>query len=148
MESKYFISNKTSLIINKNTKKKNSIQNVKKDSTKINENKTQHNLANFQNKVKGTSLVNQKIYKQNPSINNKHNDKNTKDLLTKSQLIRNFSYKNFGKNSNEKNPTKISINKKCKNSLFEYQTLKIIEDINKDLGNNNLNINNHNKNII
>ena len=148
MESKNFISNKTSLIINKNTKKKNSIQNVKKDSTKINENKTQHNLANFQNKVKGTSLVNQKIYKQNPSINNKHNDKNTKDLLTKSQLIRNFSYKNFGKNSNEKNPTKISINKKCKNSLFEYQTLKIIEDINKDLGNNNLHINNHNKNII
>ena len=130
-------SNKTSLILNINSKNKNSISNLK-SGVKLNEIKNPHLLENMQNKIKEISSFYQKNHKQNPSTVNKPIEINKKDLLTNNYLIRTFSYKKAGKNlSKNKNSTKISINKKCKNNLFEYQTQKIIDDANKDLTINN-----------
>ena len=129
--------NKTSLILNINSKNKSSITNLK-SSVKLNEIKNPHLLDNMQNKIKDISSFYQKSHKPNPSIINKPIEINKKELLSNNYLIRTFSYKKAGKNlSKNKNSTKISINKKCKNNLFENQTQKIIEDVNKDLVINN-----------
>ena len=130
-------SNKTSLILNINSKNKSSISNLK-SSIKLNEIKNPHILDNMQNKIKDISSFYQKSHKPNPSTVNKPIEINKKDQLTNNYLIRTFSYKKAGKNlSKNKNSTKISINKKCKNNLFEYQAQKIIDDVNKDLAINN-----------
>lgn len=116
--------NKTSLILNINSKNKSSITNLK-SSVKLNEIKNPHLIDNMQNKIKEISSIYQKGHKPNPSTINKPIEINKKDLLTNNYLIRTFSYKKAGKNpSKNKNSTKISINKKCKNNLFEYQTQK------------------------
>ena len=129
--------NKTSLILNINSKNKSSITNLK-SSVKLNEIKNPHLIDNMQNKIKEISSIYQKGHKPNPSTINKPIEINKKDLLTNNYLIRTFSYKKAGKNpSKNKNSTKISINKKCKNNLFEYQTQKIIYDVDKDLAINN-----------
>ena len=130
-------SNKTSLILNINSKNKSSISNLK-SSIKLNEIKNPHILDNMQNKIKDISSFYQRSHKPNPSTVNKPIEINKKDQLTNNYLIRTFSYKKAGKNlSKNKNSTKISINKKCKNNLFEYQAQKIIDDVNKDLAINN-----------
>ena len=144
MESiKNAISNKTSLILNKNTKKQNSIKNLRQ-CIKPNETKNKYLVNNAQNRPsKGMSLLSQKNSKPKQTSKNKPMNINNEESLSKNLLIRALSYKNIDKDENKnKNGTKLLVNKKIKKDLFEYKTQKIIQDINKDLNNNNnLNLN-------
>ena len=141
------INNKSSLILSKNSKKQTSIQNLKQ-SIKNKDSKYKHLVTIKQNKAKCIPLFAQKNYKPNQSSKIKPININNKELLTNNLLIRALSYKKIDKNENKgKNSSKLTVNKKIKKKILYYKTQKIIDDMNKDLTNNNVNLNNNLTNI-